>query len=81
MNRGQGPPAEDRAPHREAGRGAKDEQQRAAGNRSVDTLPRPTDWPRCDVAGVYCAVLGIPQLIAAGNAKVCCRHYFETEVA
>jgi hypothetical protein len=30
---------------------------------------------------VYCAVLGIPQLIAAGNAKVCCRHYFETEVA
>jgi hypothetical protein len=31
----------------------------------------------CTAAGVYCAVLGIPQLIAAGRARVCCRSYID----
>jgi hypothetical protein len=31
----------------------------------------------CTATGTYCAVLGIPQLIAAGKARVCCRHYLD----
>ena len=80
MSRGSAPPGEVRAPNRKTGRGA--EVETLGGDRTSAIFAHPPDnWPRCDVAGVYCAVLGIPQLIAAGNAKVCCRHYFETEVA
>jgi hypothetical protein len=42
--------------------------------RETDTTPI-----LCEYAGIFCAVLGIPQLIAAGKARMCCRHYLDDE--
>jgi hypothetical protein len=78
--RGTGPPDEDRAPHGQAGRGARVEQ--LAGGYDVLTIPQPADEdmrPRCDAAGIYCGALTVEQLQAFGRAKACCRSYYDTD--
>ena len=34
---------------------------------------------KCVASGAYCGVLGIFQLQAAGQQRICCRHYLEDD--